>query len=350
MNLPPESMAWLARSDGSVVVGEGPFVSAAEPPESGVAFLVHDYGLTSSTPWKIPSSYREIRTEKFAAEFGDAEMPEIHWRSPDPGPFSRVFQEIMYAIHEEEFEKTVPVVVETGEAEQPVGAGVIAAMARQQTPLCSYGWVQENGGFAGATPELLFSLQGKHLQTMALAGTARSEDREVFAVDEKEIMEHEYVAKTLETKLLGLGAMCRKPREILNLGSLVHFLTLISVELAAPLSVDELVERFHPTPALGPLPRTDRTLAMLKNWRSQLHCPSHFGSPFGVWKDGRFDAVVTIRGIWWHENQVHIPAGCGIIKASRLVNEWRELRLKRESVKRFMEQSIISDTLAVKKY
>jgi menaquinone-specific isochorismate synthase len=31
-----------------------------------------------------------------------------------------------------------------------------------------------------------------------------------------------------------------------------------------------------------------------------------------------------------------LPAGCGIIEASRLVNEWRELRLKREAVKRFL--------------
>jgi menaquinone-specific isochorismate synthase len=28
-----------------------------------------------------------------------------------------------------------------------------------------------------------------------------------------------------------------------------------------------------------------------------------------------------------------LPAGCGVIEASRMVNEWRELRLKREAVK-----------------
>ena len=36
----------------------------------------------------------------------------------------------------------------------------------------------------------------------------------------------------------------------------------------------------------------------------------------------------------WDKDSVEIPAGCGLIEASRLVNEWRELRLKREAVKR----------------
>ncbi len=36
----------------------------------------------------------------------------------------------------------------------------------------------------------------------------------------------------------------------------------------------------------------------------------------------------------WRGHEVRVPAGCGVIEESRLVNEWRELRLKRESVKK----------------
>jgi menaquinone-specific isochorismate synthase len=75
---------------------------------------------------------------------------------------------------------------------------------------------------------------------------------------------------------------------------------------------------------------------MLFDWRNRLGCPAQFGAPFGIWDHGRFDAVVAIRGIWWRQNHLALPAGCGIIEASRLVNEWRELRLKRESVKGFL--------------
>jgi menaquinone-specific isochorismate synthase len=179
-------------------------------------------------------------------------------------------------------------------------------------------------------------MRGLHLETMALAGTARQEDEAVFGVDEKEIREHEYVAQTLVAKLLDLGQLRRKDREVMRLGSIVHFLTGISVELESAQEPRRLLRRLHPTPALGPLPRTDQTMAMLGEWRERLGCPVEFGAPFGVWDHGAFEAVVAIRGLWWKGNQISLPAGCGIIEASRLVNEWRELRLKREAVKRFL--------------
>jgi menaquinone-specific isochorismate synthase len=79
-------------------------------------------------------------------------------------------------------------------------------------------------------------------------------------------------------------------------------------------------------------------MELLLEWRNRLGCPSQFGSPFGLWDQGRFDAIVAIRGVWWEGIELKIPAGCGIIEASRLVNEWHELRLKRETVKRFLNQ------------
>lgn len=331
-----ESMAWLARGDGSVVVGHGPFQELVEPPAGGVAFYTRDFASPSGTPWKIPARHEVTTASAFASRFSSLPAPDCQWLAPDAGPFSAVFQEVMAAIRSGVFEKTVPVVVERGTCGSPAGHSIMAAMARQPSPLCSYGWVEGERGFAGATPELLLSLQQQRLETMALAGTAKREDREVFAVDEKEIREHEYVAQTLVSKLQGLGNPQRQKREILDLGSIVHFLTLIGVDLDRTETPDKLIERLHPTPALGPLPRTKDTLALLLGWRDQLDCPKEFGSPLGVWDHGRFDAVVAIRGIWWDGTQLSLPAGCGVIEASRLVNEWRELRLKRDAVKQFL--------------
>ena len=48
---------------------------------------------------------------------------------------------------------------------------------------------------------------------------------------------------------------------------------------------------------------------------------------------GEFHAVVTIRGAYWKGDRIAIPSGCGVIEASRLTNEWRELGLKRSAVK-----------------
>jgi menaquinone-specific isochorismate synthase len=267
---------------------------------------------------------------------GTGLRPSISWEVPDAMPFSCVFQEIMTCIRQGMIEKTVPVVTERGHVDRSPAQAIMAAMSAQVSPLQSYGWVAEADGFAGATPELLFSLDGLNLETMALAGTARQEDEAVFGVDEKEIREHEYVAQTLVSKLLDLGLLKRRERRVLQLGSIVHFLTGISVELERRQDPAYLLKRLHPTPALGPLPRTDETMSMLAGWRERLECPGEFGAPFGVWDCGRFEAVVAIRGLWWDGNRVSLPAGCGIIEASRLVNEWRELRLKRDAVKRFV--------------
>lgn len=340
---PPSSaatpdFAWLARRDGSVVIGHGPFTAAAEPPERGVAFYVQDFALHDRRPWKIPATFEHISRTKLAEilPLPPGSAADWHWLPPDPCPFSAVFQEIMTSIHSGGFEKTVPVVVEIGHSQENPGPRIAAAMARQAAPRQSYGWWSQHSGFAGATPELLFSLHGTTLETMALAGTARSDDRDVFAVDEKEVREHEYVAQTLVAKLLDLGHLERHPRSILDLGLIVHFLSRIEVRLHQPATPDSLIRRLHPTPALGPLPRTHETMQRLLEWREQLGCPEAFGAPFGVWDAGSFEAIVAIRGIWWENQQITIPAGCGIIEASRLVNEWRELRLKRESVKHFL--------------
>jgi menaquinone-specific isochorismate synthase len=333
-----DSMAWLARRDGSVLVGHGPFRKTSAPPQDGVAFYVQDFTLGEHQAWQIPDRFERLNLAEFAARFVDSPRLVCDWRSLDAAPFSEVFQEILSAIHGGVFEKTVPVVTETGSTKHDPRPSIIAAMTRLASPLQSYGWIHSGSGFAGATPELLVSLNGRKLETMALAGTARCEDRDVFAVDEKEIREHEYVAETLVSKLLDLGELVRQPREILDLGPIVHFLTRIQVDLQDSMPPEPLLRRLHPTPALGPLPRTNKTMECLLEWRNRLGCPSHFGAPFGLWDEGRFDAIVAIRGVWWEGYELKIPAGCGIIEASRLVNEWRELRLKREAVKRFLER------------
>ncbi|MFT7304604.1 MAG: menaquinone-specific isochorismate synthase, partial [Akkermansiaceae bacterium] len=195
------------------------------------------------------------------------------------------------------------------------------------------GWIGEEGGFLGATPEVLFRYFDGRIYTMALAGTARSDERILFAIDDKEIREHEFVAQTLIAKLSDLGMVIRNERGILDLGKLIHFQTLIKVELYKYEEIKRLIERLHPTPALGPLPRTTATMDLLKDWRARLDCPVEFGAPFGLLRDGDFEALVAIRMVSWRGDEFSLPSGCGVIQESRLVSEWRELALKREAVR-----------------
>lgn len=322
-------MALFGLSGERRLIGYGPFTRSAQRPHDGVAFYRNDFGLTLEEPWLIPQRWEVID----AAEIPQQALPQIDWQAPDAGSFAQVFQDISLSIRKGVFEKTVPVSVEHGERTEGDLRALATAFARVPAPKIAYAWIEADRGFAGATPELLFALEDRHLQTMALAGTARREEREILAVDEKEIREHEFVAQSLMAKLADMGNLIRQERSILDLGPIVHFQTLIDVDLEDDISVETLLRKLHPTPALGPLPRTKETMQLLLNWRQQLGCPAEFGAPFGLWFEGKFRAVVAIRGIWWEGDHVMLPAGCGVIEASRVVNEWRELRLKREAVK-----------------
>jgi menaquinone-specific isochorismate synthase len=80
---------------------------------------------------------------------------------------------------------------------------------------------------------------------------------------------------------------------------LIHFQTLIKVELYKYGETKNLIERLHPTPALGPLPRTEETMGLLTDWRERLGCLVEFGAPFGLLRDGDFEALVAIRMVAW---------------------------------------------------
>lgn len=326
-------IALLGWSDGRVLVGHGPFEARAEPPSEGAAFYRNDFGLSEVQPWRVPARWERVDPGELLEWLPSAPFPEIDWSVPEASAFAGVFEEITTSIRWGIFEKTVPVVVERGSLRHGAGAGLLSRLTSVGPPLVPYAFAGEGGGFAGMSPEHLLVVEGRRLKTMALAGTARADEREVLAVDEKEIREHEFVAQALVSKLGDLGQLDRGAREIMDLGPIVHFHTPIEVEMEREESIDGLIRRLHPTPALGPLPRTGETLTRLLSWRRQLGAPAEFGAPFGAVLDGEFRALVAIRGIWWRGDEVLLPAGCGVIEASRLVNEWRELRLKREAVK-----------------
>ena len=321
--------ACFATADGRLVLGKGPFEALAECPSSGVAFYRNTFALDVEKPWFRPA---EVAFVDSLTGLFSAPDSEVSWHDPEAGHFADAFREIMERIRGGGLEKSVPVVTETGTWQAPPARweNLPKQLAKDMR---LFGWAEGENGLLSATPEQLFHLQGTTLTTMALAGTARSEERELFAVDEKEIREHEFVAQTLMAKLADIGNVRRKDRQILDLGELIHFHTPIEVELHRPRSPENLVRRLHPTPALGPLPRTSETLSALYEWRQTLGCPDWFGAPFGLSLDGTFEALVGIRMTLWQGQNVQIPAGCGIIEPSRLVNEWRELRLKREAVK-----------------
>ena len=329
--------AFLKTDSGQMVYGFGPFTNRSQPPEEGVAFYRNDFDLRDTEPWKIPAEWgMSPDLGGIRSTLNGASAPRIHWDRPVRESFRAVYDDIMCEIRAGELTKSVPVVTERGHLEAGEIDALIPNLDHLPASLFSYGFRNGRMGLIGATPELLLSVHGLHLETMALAGTTPSDLADAFEADPKEIAEHEFVAEDLVRKLEPLGTVRREPRQLLNLGPIAHFLSSIHVELRESPDLDALIRLMHPTPALGALPRTHRVMDKLRGYRSQLGAPAFFGAPFGAWVNGTFHGVVAIRHVSWCGDQVELPVGCGVIAASVLENEWRELALKRTTVKRLL--------------
>ncbi|MEM8955205.1 MAG: chorismate-binding protein [Verrucomicrobiota bacterium] len=324
---------FLEISPGRFAVGTGGFRAAPEAPSGDGAFYVNDFELSDEYPWKVPEQFDVVdERDLFVHERG----PEVKWEALGRGAFEAVFREIKAEIVDGGIRKTVPVITERGRVETGDPREWMGRLAASRAPLIRYGYLEEDAGILGATPEELFALRGEELRTMALAGTAAAGEREEFEKDAKEIEEHELVAQHIIQHVADLGVVTREARESMDVGAMVHFLTRIDVRLARPRKIGALIQRLHPTPALGAFPRTMESLRKLQQYRDRMDAPAGFGAPFGVSHEGGFRAVVSIRNVSWRGKDVYLPSGCGVIEESGLESEWRELALKRESVKRLL--------------
>lgn len=329
--------AFLTTSSGKTICGIGPFAAQATPPRSGAAFYVNDFRLQEEKPWKIPREWTVTAGLSAIRDLANgAEAPRVEWELPQEERFASVFGRIKDEISRGAFQKSVPVLTEQGWLRSGQWEGLLPRVEQLEAPYFSYGFRNGDQGLLGASPELLFAVQGRRLDTMALAGTVECREIDRFETDPKEISEHELVAEYLCRKLGKIGSVRREPRLTLRLGPIAHLLSEIRVDLAQPPDLDELMRFLHPTPALGALPRNEVTLGKLHGYREELGAPAWFGAPFGAWLDGGFHAVVAIRNLVWDRHRAFLAAGCGVIEASLLENEWRELGLKRSAVKQML--------------
>ncbi len=317
------------------ICGRGPFRRFALPPAGGIAFYVNDFPLSEPEPWRVPSESWEC-TGGDLIELDGPSM-ETTWEPLLPPVFAAAFAEAMAAIQTERLRKVVLSATERGRLRSGTTRTLVArALANPGAGVCwSYAYDDSGSGFAGVTPECLFSLCHGRLQTMALAGTARPADQAGFETDAKEAREHAFVADVLEQRLAGLGPVQRGPRQVLNIGGLLHFITRFTVATSET-DITALLRLLHPTPAIGVWPSTADSRELLDRWRTQSATPRFFGAPFGVNWGGGFHAVVAIRGLFWDGRDLFLPSGCGIVEGSVWEKEWRELELKRQWIKQSM--------------
>ncbi len=191
--------------------------------------------------------------------------------------------------------------------------------------------------FLGATPELLVSVSGGDVTTMALAGSAArgqtpAEDDALAAAllaAAKDRHEHELVVAAVRAHLAEAAGELTAPAApvVLRLRNIQHLLTPIAGRLRRPgEGALRLARRLHPTPAMGGVP-PERALAFLRE--AEPVPRGWYAAPIG-WIDGALDGVfaVGIRSAVTQHDRAWLYAGAGIVAGSSPDREWDETALK----------------------
>lgn len=216
----------------------------------------------------------------------------------------------------------------------------IAFMLRNllRTEKSSYVFALEYGAdcFIGATPERLVQVNGNHLLSTCLAGTAprgknSAEDATIaknLLNDNKNREEHDYVVQMIKNSLMKICETLQIASEptVLLLHHLQHLYTPISAQLKSDYAVFDIVQRLHPTPALGGVPR-DETLAFIRQHENLDR--GWYGAPIG-WLDSNDNSefVVAIRSGLIQGDEASLFAGCGVMRDSTPEMEYEETNVK----------------------
>jgi menaquinone-specific isochorismate synthase len=203
---------------------------------------------------------------------------------------------------------------------------------RRQAPECTRFLFRQSGKtFLGATPEWLARKRGGTLETEAVAGSIGALEpnaRARLLGSDKDRAEHALVVREILRALEPVAASVEHAAEpeICALRHVLHLRTRVTAVLREAPHLLELVERLHPTPAVGGIP-TARAL----EWLS-AHEPDERGwyaGPVG-WFDAAGDgemAVALRSGVLEHKT-AHLYVGSGIVQGSAPAAELTETRWK----------------------
>lgn len=216
----------------------------------------------------------------------------------------------------------------------------IASMLRKlrRTQANSYIFAFEHGDncFLGATPERLVRVEGEKLLSTCLAGTAprgetKEQDEQIandLLHDEKNREEHDYVVQMIKQSIAPYCGEIAIPKEpvIYPLRNLQHLYTPVTAKLRPNFTVFDIIEKLHPTPALGGVPR-EKALCFMRE--EECLDRGWYGAPIG-WLDSNQNSefAVAIRSGLVQKNEVSLFAGCGVMRDSDPNMEYEETNVK----------------------
>ena len=188
--------------------------------------------------------------------------------------------------------------------------------------------------FFGASPEKLFSKNSDTLETEALAGTApisgNDEQDQQLATEllesQKNQAEHHIVLRYLHTQLSDLEKSHHThPQDLVTLSHVQHLRTRVSYQIQSSVSLDQIIDRLHPTPAVCGLPSS---VARREISRIEPFHRGWYAGTMGLINRENANFTVLIRSALWIQGQGYTWSGAGIVAGSEPVAEWNEINNK----------------------
>lgn len=183
----------------------------------------------------------------------------------------------------------------------------------------------KGGVLLGATPESLVSLSAGQVVSDALAGTDWHSGK---LDDEKSLHEHRLVVNAIVRALEPICSFLQIPARpnVYELQELRHLRSVIRGAAGANVSLLNLVERLHPTPAIGGAPGR-RALDWLAH-HGEARSGWYSGATGWIGYDGDGEFAVALRCAWLNGNEAELYAGAGIVAGSDPCTELEETEAK----------------------
>jgi len=215
-----------------------------------------------------------------------------------------------------------------------VPAALMAALATRYPGCIHFTHFFPSGGvLLGATPESLVSLAAGQVVSDALAGTDWQSGR---LDDEKSLHEHRLVVNAIVRALEPVCGFLQIPArpKVFELQELRHLRSVIRGAAEAGVSLLNLVERLHPTPAIGGAPAR-RALDWLAR-HGEMRSGWYSGATGWIGFDGDGEFAVVLRCAWLEGNEAELYAGAGIVAGSDPRTELEETEAKLNAMLRVL--------------
>ncbi|HEX5368295.1 MAG TPA: isochorismate synthase [Dehalococcoidia bacterium] len=332
----PDDVAWFGFPDALAVLPRLLFVRSGAH-----LFLTVNLLASEDTDPSVVGDLAALAERLIAEAPDDRDLPSSSLL--DPGPDAHAYwnesvRGLTAQIAHGEAEKVVLARRIQVESRQPgFDTAAVLRRLRARYSECTLFAVRAGDAcFAGATPEMLISLNRRKASADCLAGSARrgatpEEDAAIGAAllaDDKEHREHAFVARGLRESLGRLCSDVRMPAEpvLKRMANVQHLHTPIEATTNSDRHVLELVEALHPSAATAGLPR-ERSLCLIRE--QEPFSRGWYAGPIG-WIDaeGGGEFAVALRSALLRDDVASLYAGCGIVTGSDPEREYAESEIK----------------------